>query len=261
MIPRWKQTLRLAYSLVGQLNDPRRWPKLPTELLRYAGDLRAFRAAATDSVLNGPLTMEPTLFQRAINSPFDAHYTYQSAWATKRIVESGVAEHVDVSSSVPFVAQLAGVLPVTMYEFHAPSIRLPGLTLKEASLLDLPMADQSVRSLSCLHVIEHVGLGRYGDPLDPRGTERALSSLARVLAPGGALYVSAPAGKARVAFNAHRVLDPRAVVAHMAAQGLTLAGFAFIDDAGSLCDPATPDEACDLWYGCGLYHFTRAEAS
>jgi hypothetical protein len=30
-------------------------------------------------------------------------------------------------------------------------------------------------SLSCLHALEHFGLGRYGDPIDPRGHEKGIT--------------------------------------------------------------------------------------
>jgi SAM-dependent methyltransferase len=260
MNPRLKRVLLTSWAVYGQLRDPRRWPHLPTELRAFLRDLRAFAPRAGESPLNGPVTVEPTLFERTLDSPFDAHYTYQAAWATRRIVASGATEHVDISSAVPFVAQLVAIVPVTMFEFHAPSIRLPGLTLREASLLDLPLADGSVRSLSCLHVVEHVGLGRYGDPLDPTGSEKALESLARVLAVGGDLYLSVPSGDARVAFNAHRVFAPEAVVAFLEARGLRLRGFALVDDRGAFRDPAEPEDARGLWYGLGMYHFTRPEA-
>lgn len=67
----------------------------------------------------------------------DAHY----------IVQSGVREHTDVSSSVPYVAQLAAVLPVTMFEFHCPDIALPGLTLREGTVVALP--SPTARSRRC----------------------------------------------------------------------------------------------------------------
>ncbi|MEZ4389844.1 MAG: DUF268 domain-containing protein [Polyangiales bacterium] len=252
--------VRYVYRIASQLMNPLRWPLVPRELAEYARDLRAYRREARAAGVDARLDLEPVFFNRAINSPFDSHYTYQSAWATRRIVERAPAEHVDVSSSVPFVAQLASVLPVTMFEFRAPDITLPNLTLREATVLDLPLDDQSVQSLSCMHVIEHVGLGRYGDPLDPRGTERALRELCRVVAPGGTLYLSLPVGRARVAFNAHRVTAPHDVVDLAAAQGLVLGGFAHVDDAGRFHDPSRPGDAAGLEYGLGCFELTRPAA-
>lgn len=249
--------VRYAYRIGGQLLNPLRWPSVPREVSQYVRDYRAFRRQARAQGGADRVEVEPVLFNRALNSPFDSHYTYQSAWATRLIVARAPGEHVDVSSSVPFVAQLAAVLPVTMYEFRAPDIALPNLTLREATVVALPMPDRSVDSLSCLHVIEHVGLGRYGDPLDPAGMDRALRELCRVVAPGGRLYLSVPVGRARVAFNAHRVSDPEAVARAAEAQGLSLRGFAYVDDLGRFHDPAAPADARALDYGCGCFEFER----
>ncbi len=57
----------------------------------------------------------------------------------------------------------------------------PGFTLRTASVLDLPFADSSFDAIFYHHVIEHVP--------DP---ERSLQELARVLRPGGLIYVGTP---------------------------------------------------------------------
>ncbi len=250
---------RLLFSTYRQLTNPLQWPMIPREVSGYLRDLHAFRADHEDRLPGVPIDLEPIFFQRSLNSPFDAHYTYQAAWATRRILGNHPREHTDVSSQVPFVAQLAAVIPVTMYEFHRPDIDLPGLTLREASVLSLPMPDRSVTSLSCLHVIEHVGLGRYGDPLDPEGTQKALKELVRVVCDGGSLFISLPVGRERVAFNAHRVCDANRIVRQAEAQGLRLRGFALVDDGGRFHDPAEPGDAAGLHYGCGMFWFVRAD--
>jgi SAM-dependent methyltransferase len=85
---------------------------------------------------------------------------------------------------------------------------LDSLKFLEGSILDLPFEDESVSSLSSLCVLEHIGLGRYGDPFDPNGTEKAIEELKRVISPGGDLYVSIPIDdQNRIYFNAHRAFD------------------------------------------------------
>jgi hypothetical protein len=58
-----------------------------------------------------------------------------------------------------------------------------------------------------MHVIEHIGLGRYGEALDPDGDLKAIRELVRVLAAGGNLLVVVPVGRPRIQFNAHRIYD------------------------------------------------------
>jgi SAM-dependent methyltransferase len=118
------------------------------------------------------------------------------------------------------------------------------------SVLDLPFADGSLESVSCLHVAEHIGLGRYGDPLDPLGTRNAAAELRRVLAPGGQLLFSLPVGRPRVESNAHRVHDPLEVRSWFA--DLELVEFAGVDDAQVFRRHRSLDELAGSTYACGM---------
>src|SRR4051812_43996008 len=138
-------------------------------------------------------------------TPFDAHYFYQGAWLARRLAARRPTEHVDVGSSALMLSVLSATTPVRHFDFRPLQAALPGLQCAAGDILALPLAAGSVASLSCLHVIEHIGLGRYGDPIDPEGSARAARELARVLAPGGRLYLSVPVGRERTCFNAHRV--------------------------------------------------------
>ena len=132
-------------------------------------------------------------------------YFYQDAWAFERIVQSRPLAHVDVGSHHKFVALLSKVVPVTMVDIRPLSLPLESLHFLQGSILDLPFEDGSVSSLSSLCVVEHIGLGRYGDQLDPQGTEKAIAELKRILAPGGDFYISVPIDdENRTYFNAHR---------------------------------------------------------
>jgi SAM-dependent methyltransferase len=135
-------------------------------------------------------------------------------------------------------------------------VELPNLTPLEGDVAnELPFAAASVSSLSCLHVAEHVGLGRYGDVLAADGTARACAELARVLAPAGNLFFSLPVGKPRVCFNAHRIHAPRQILDYFAS--LELVEFSVVGDDYRLHLNADPDEAARLDYGCGLFWLRR----
>lgn len=113
--------------------------------------------------------------------------------------------HVDVGSHHKFVALLSKVVPVTMVDIRPLSLPLDTLEFRKGSILELPYEDESVPSVSSLCVVEHIGLGRYGDPLDPHGSEKAIQELKRIVQPGGDLYISLPLDdENRVYFNAHR---------------------------------------------------------
>jgi hypothetical protein len=198
----------------------------------------------------------PQLLDWSETSPYDPHYTYQDAWAAREIFHRQPARHVDIGSRISFVAGLAAFVPVTFIDLRPLEVAIPGLESRPGSILALPYDDESVESVSTLHVAEHIGLGRYGDPLDPDGIAKAAAELARVLAVGGFLYFSVPVGRPHTAFNAHRVLDPEAVVRLF--PSLRLDGFAGVDDDGVFHDDLEPAALAGCEWACGFYRFTRS---
>lgn len=197
----------------------------------------------------------PCLADRVAKTPFDPHYFYQGAWLARRIAAVRPAAHVDVGSHVLMISVLSAQVPVTFVDIRPLQTDLPDLNSIAGTILSLPFADRSQHSLSCLHVIEHVGLGRYGDPLDPEGAAKGLKELQRIVAPGGRLYLSTPVGRPRVCFNAHRVFAPNEIIAGL--PELTLQQFSLVDDQGRLHLACTPDSAMSQDYACGFFEFER----
>lgn len=197
----------------------------------------------------------PILNERTSTTAFDTHYFYQDIWAFRKIFESGVEAHVDVGSKVDYVGFLSAITQVTFIDIRPLITDLPNLESKSGSILGMPYPDGSVSSLSCLHVAEHIGLGRYGDPLDPLGTVKACRELQRVLAPGGNLYFGLPIGRPRVCFNAHRIHSTDQILEYFA--GLKLVEFSFVNDKGRFLKNVHPDIGRDAKYGCGLFQFTK----
>lgn len=156
----------------------------------------------------------PCLGDDCASTPVEPTYFYQDTWAFESILRQRPKHHVDIGSHHTFVAFLSKVIPVTMVDIRPLSVSLDTLTFQRGSILGLPFPDCSLESVSSLCVVEHIGLGRYGDPLDPFGTERALTELKRVVCPGGFLYISLPVSDAgRTCFNAHRVIAEERLLA------------------------------------------------
>jgi hypothetical protein len=197
----------------------------------------------------------PQLWDAVSASGFDPHYFYQAVWAMERIAAGGAALHVDVGSDVRYVSQLTTHLPVLFVDIRPLRCDLPRLHGLAGSLQALPLAAQSVASLSCMHVVEHIGLGRYGDPLSVTGTRDACHELARVLAPGGSLFLSTPVGQPLVQYNAHRIHPPTQVIEWLA--DLTLTEFSVVDDGGRLRLHVRPQDYDQAGYACGLFWFQR----
>lgn len=149
---------------------------------------------------------------------------------------------------------VSGFVPVTFVDIRPLETKLSNFDCVAGNILRLEFADASIESISCLHVIEHIGLGRYGDPIDPNGSVSAARELARVVAPGGRLFLSTPVGRARVCFNAHRIFDPSAI-AQMVSP-LRLESFSWVGDDGEVRS-GIPSDAAYADYGCGLFEFRR----
>jgi len=197
----------------------------------------------------------PMLTDCTASTSVDMHYFYQAVWAMERISRTKGSIHIDVGSDVGFIGMLTTYLPVMFIDIRPAKVKLPHLSALAGSLLNLPLATHSVVSLSCLHVVEHVGLGRYGDPLNPLGTRLASEELSRVLMPGGDLYFSTPVGRPRVCFNAHRVHTPQQILTYF--KGLELVEFSVVDDRGYYMTDVQPEQMNTANYACGLFWFKR----
>lgn len=197
----------------------------------------------------------PRLYDRTATTPFDSHYFYQDIWAAKAIHHSGTQMHVDIGSDHKYAGLLTAFTHVVFVDIRPLKVTLEGFESREGSILNLPFETESVQSLSCLHVAEHIGLGRYGDPLDPLGTKKATKELARILAQGGDLYFSLPVGKPRVCFNAHRIHSPQQILEYFT--GLRLVDFNVVDDSKIFVPHADWQQYADARYACGMFQFTK----
>jgi SAM-dependent methyltransferase len=155
---------------------------------------------------------------------------------------------------------VSAFIPVRFYDYRPARLPLSNLTSEHADLLALPFPSGSVESLSCMHVIEHVGLGRYGDPIDPEGSFKAVHELKRVLRQGGRLLFVVPIGAAaRVQFNAHRIFTA-ALVRELFEDAFDLEQFVLIPDDpadGDLIVDPPPEMLARQYYACGCFWFTK----
>ena len=264
MNPIWR---RLGTTLIATGFDPRRTVLAARFVLGYCRDLwRWRRAVGSTSAQPFVLRIVPTLADRHASSGVaKGHYFHQDLWAARLVHAAEPVRHLDVGSRIDgFVAHLLSFRAVEVVDIRRLQATIPGLSFHQADMMSPdPPAIDPAPSVSCLHALEHFGLGRYGDPLQPDGWRLGLANLARLVAPGGRLYLGVPIGKPAIEFNAQRIFDPRYVLDEAARHGLELLQFAHVDDAGDLHgSPALP--SADGWaalarldFGCGLFVFTR----
>ena len=198
----------LRYHVVSLGRSIITWYKDLAAWKRFWRSYHEYKCLAPSHIQPALDRLYPCIGDDTGETPIESIYFYQDAWAFERIVQQQPQTHVDVGSHHKFVALLSKVVPVTMVDIRPLSLPLESLQFRQGSVLDLPFKDSSVSSLSSLCVVEHIGLGRYGDQLDPQGTEKAIAELKRVLAPGGTLWLSMPVSDQNVVhFNAGRIFS------------------------------------------------------
>ena len=198
----------------------------------------------------------PCLYDATDSTSFDPHYVYHTSWAARIIVRLKPEYHTDISSSLFFAGIASAATPIRFYDYRPAGLKLRGLDCGKADVANLPFDDNSISSLSCMHVMEHIGLGRYGDPFDPSGDLKGIAELKRVLAHGGHLLFVVPiGGVAKLYYNAHRVYTLEQIKEYF--EGLELKEFALVTDSGDFIERADEDDAQKQTYGCGCFLFKK----
>lgn len=197
----------------------------------------------------------PQIKDKTIKTGFDHHYVYHTSWAARKVKEIDPEFHTDISSSLFFCGIVSAFKPVKFYDYRPADLNLSNLESKSGDLLSLPFADNEIKSLSCLHTIEHVGLGRYGDPIDPLSDIAAMKELERVLSVGGSLLFVTPVGKPKIEFNAHRIYSYKLIREYF--KNLELVEFSLVTDAGEFINNATESQSDNQKYGCGCFWFKK----
>jgi hypothetical protein len=229
--------------------------------LDFLGDYRLFKKMASAQDDRFSIKWKDhyaIIHEKTSKHWFDSHYIYHTGWAARILNETKPKEHVDISSTLYFCSIVSGFIPVKFFEFRIAEIHMDGLECKQGDILSLPMPDDSVTSLSCMHVVEHIGLGRYGDAIDPRGDLKAISELKRVLAKNGDLLFVVPVGNPRIMYNAHRIYSYEQVCEYFA--DFELKEFSLVPDDqpdGGLIRNASPKLVAEQKYGCGCFWFRK----
>ena len=199
----------------------------------------------------------------------DGHYFYMDILAAKKILENKAQHHFDIGSRIEGLIShlLAMDIDTTMIDIRPLPIKNAGngiakLDFIQADATNLEMIeDDSIESLSSLHAVEHFGLGRYGDAVEPNACFAAMCAMSRVLKPGGYLYFAVPVGKVeKVCFNAHRIFSPKTVVRGF--RNLVLKNMYLIHSmelSEYTADEVEREEYSSIIgeYDCGVFIFTK----
>lgn len=219
---------------------------------------KKFKSLSKNSNRNFTILWDDIFFinnEATTNTDFDTHYIYHPAWAARILTKIKPEKHIDISSTLHFCSLISAFIPVEFYDFRPAKLNLNNLTSKQADLTSLPFENNSIKSLSCMHTIEHIGLGRYGDKLDPDGDIKAIKELKRILAINGDLLFVVPIGKPKIMFNAHRIYSYNQIMEYFS--NFELKDFSLVTDTGNFFQNSDEKTADKQKYGCGCFWFKK----
>ena len=190
------------------------------------------------------------------------HYFHQDLLVASYIYKAKPETHIDIGSRIDgFVAHVASFRKIQIIDIR----NLNKIGHENISFLKLDLTKNDNPSLlsesvSCLHAIEHFGLGRYGDKIDPVGHIKAFNNILKILKKNGTLYISFPISKNNEThFNSQRIFNPNDIFSWPTdGNKIGLKKFDYVDSQGNLnLNTKISDVENIKEYGCGIYTFKK----
>ena len=188
-------------------------------------------------------------------------YFWQDLWAAHHIHNERPENHYDIGSRVDgFITHLLSFgQHTTMLDIRPLRIEADNLDFIQADATNLDgIDDESIESFSALCSLEHFGLGRYGDPIDPEACFKCFEAIQKKTRSGGNVYISVPIGKEHLEFNAHRVFFAESIIKSFDKMKLIEFSSCYYEEMEKNIDPHKYDD-WDVWGGdrLRLFHFRK----
>jgi hypothetical protein len=194
-------------------------------------------------------------------------YFHHDLLVARRIFVNKPEKHIDVGSRIDgFVAHVASFREITVLDIRPPAAKIKNITFVQQNFMSELDASliESCDSASSLNVIEHFGLGRYGDPVNYDGHLVGLNNLYKLLKKNGKLYVAVPmGGPQRIEFNAHRFFSPEYLIKKFEGK-YRVDVLSYVDEAGDLRENVDINDFISVFkgnynnkYGCGIFELTK----
>lgn len=224
------------------------------ELKKQKGDDQTFVVRKNFPILNERFESGGTA---------SGHYFHQDLYVARKVYKNNPVKHVDIGSRVDgFVAHVAVFRKIEIFDIRNIENKVDNLVFKQQDMMQL--SDELIGycdSISSLHAIEHFGLGRYGDPIDYLGYEKALNNITAILKTGGKFYFSVPIGQQRIEFNAQRVFSVQFLLDFFK-KDYEIVAFSYVDDEGDFHQNVTlseskAEDSFGCTFGCGIFELTK----
>lgn len=230
-------------------------------LPRYTRDKKLFSSKIVNE--EWPVNLFPIVSDWDSHSAILGEYFWQDLYVAKRIIKKNPKRHIDVGSRIDgFIANLACVRAVEIFDIRPLPYKIENVSFVQWDLTQSSSGTNVVADcVSCLHTLEHIGLGRYGDKIDPEGWKKGLTSLTNLVKPhGGELWLSVPIGRQRVEFNAHRIFAPGTIRDAANKNGLELVEFHYLKENRIVHSQSIENDFAKLskeHYNLGIFYFKK----
>lgn len=237
---------------------------------KFDNDMEKYRELLNGEHLSDSFPLEKDCLMPMLEDAYkeagnlDRHYFFQDISMAQKINAASPNVHYDIGSRVDgFIAHLlssSSVKKIVLIDVRPLSVHIPRVEFVQADAMTLiGIKNESIESLSSLSAIEHFGLGRYGDEIDPDGWKKALKQIQKKIKAGGYFYLSVPVGpRNKLVFNAHRIFAPSTIIKTL--NNMELVSFDYIHDMEVINVKSTKWDEIDglvSEFDCGLFVFIK----
>ena len=180
-----------------------------------------------------------------------SHYFIQDLYVSQLIFEDKPKNILDIGSRIDgFVAHVSTFREIDVLDIRPLKGKIKNINFKKIDFMkEVSNLEEKYECVTCLHAIEHFGLGRYGDSIDPDGHLKGIKNISKILAKNGICYLSFPLGKNRVEFNAQRVFSIKYIKPVLESL-FTIESFSYISDDGSFFENINIEDGKENNFNC-----------
>ena len=191
------------------------------------------------------------------------HYFHQDLFIAQLIFENNPQQHIDIGSRIDgFVAHVAAYRKIKVLDIRDVKLNSKNIEFIKSDLMNIQSSlVNSVDSISSLHVLEHFGLGRYGDSIDYFGYLKGFNNITNILKKHGIFYFSVPIGLQRIEFNAHRVFSIKYLL-ELIKPLYNIKSFSYVDDndnffVNTILSEKGINDNYGCSFGCGIFELVK----
>jgi hypothetical protein len=187
-----------------------------------------------------------TLVANNFESKF-SEYFYQDLFVAQKVFDFNPKNILDVGSRVDgFISNVASFREISTVDIRELGFEIKNIKSKIMDITKVPKNSLKFEMVTCLHALEHFGLGRYGDKIDKDAYKVGIEGLAKVLSDDGSLILSTPVGKEKIEFNANWIFNPIKLLKVFSEYFLSIKDIYIFDDIENKIKKITIEEFKNL---------------